>query len=194
MLKIVVAALIAWGGWHYWDRHVAQAAVMAAPDDPIQTDVAYATPVTINGYTLTPLANFRVKARVLSTANYTEGREADLSPVDFALGWGPMSANKLLDRLSISQRSRRYYYSWQGDLQVPEKEVARHSANMHMIPMDPAVKKQLEKVGSDDIVEFEGQLVSIQASDGWHWRSSMTRDDTGDGACEVVLVKNIRVD
>ncbi len=23
---------------------------------------------------------------------------------------------------------------------------------------------------------------------GWHWRSSLTRDDTGPGACELVYV------
>jgi hypothetical protein len=37
-------------------------------------------------------------------------------------------------------------------------------------------------------VRFKGYLLTVQADDGWRWRSSMTRTDQGAGACEVVLV------
>ncbi|MDH4134437.1 MAG: hypothetical protein OEV31_06575 [Gammaproteobacteria bacterium] len=43
------------------------------------------------------------------------------------------------------------------------------------------------------IAESECRPVWIQASDGWQWRSSLTRTDSGNGACEVVLVKSMRV-
>ena len=36
-----------------------------------------------------------------------------------------------------------------------------------------------------------GWLVQADASDGWRWRSSLSRDDSGAGACEVVYVCSI---
>ncbi len=194
MLKrIVVIALIAWGSWYGWQRHAANAAVMLAPDDPVQADLVVANPFDFHGYRITPLADFKVKARVLSATSYSAGREADLSPVDLALGWGPMSEGNVLGKLDISQADRRYYYRWSGEPPVAQQTIETHSANMHIIPADATVRQQLEKAHAGDVVEFEGQLVAIQAPDGWHWQSSTTREDTGDGACEVVLVKSLKV-
>ena len=34
-------------------------------------------------------------------------------------------------------------------------------------------------------------LVSVRAEDGFIWLSSTTREDSGDGACEVVLAEDI---
>ena len=44
-----------------------------------------------------------------------------------------------------------------------------------------------------DIVHLEGQLIEARGKDGSTWRSSMSRDDTGDGACEVVYVRSLVV-
>jgi hypothetical protein len=35
-------------------------------------------------------------------------------------------------------------------------------------------------------------LVEADGRDGWKWRSSLTRDDTGDGACELMWVEWMR--
>jgi hypothetical protein len=40
-------------------------------------------------------------------------------------------------------------------------------------------------------VRIDGWLVQVDANDGWHWRSSLSREDTGGGACEVVYVCSI---
>jgi hypothetical protein len=37
-------------------------------------------------------------------------------------------------------------------------------------------------------VRIEGWLVEAKANDGWRWRSSTRRTDTGGGACDVVHV------
>ena len=42
-----------------------------------------------------------------------------------------------------------------------------------------------------DRVRIDGWLVQANAPDGWRWRSSLTRDDSGGGACEVVYVCSI---
>ena len=141
--------------------------------------------------TLQPLAGFSVEARVLSRENYRLGREAELSPTDLALGWQRMREDPVLAQLKISQSSRWYHYRWAGDPPLPPREIARSSANMHMIPASESVTRALAAVRKDDRVRIDGWLVEAKAADGWHWRSSLSREDTGAGACEVVYVCSI---
>ena len=42
-------------------------------------------------------------------------RESDYSPTDLALGWGPMSAPGMAQKLHVSQAGRWYRYGWGGD-------------------------------------------------------------------------------
>ncbi|GAB2510923.1 hypothetical protein [Lysobacter humi (ex Lee et al. 2017)] len=147
----------------------------------------------LSAATLQPLAGISIDARVLGREDYRLGRESDLSPTDLALGWGRMRDDDVLSRLDISQSGRWYYYRWQDAPPLPPDEIVRTSANMHMIPADASVARALARVDADQRVRIEGWLVEAQASDGWSWRSSLTRDDSGDGACEVVYVCSLQV-
>lgn len=156
---------------------------------PLQTAVpaGLALPA-IAGATLTPLAGFSVAARVLGRENYRFDAGATYSPMDLALGWGRMNDDTVLSRLSISQGGRWYRYRWQQQPPIPVDEIVRSSANMHMLPADAAVARALDRVHAGDHVRIDGWLVRIDARDGWHWVSSLRRDDSGDGACELVFV------
>ena len=157
--------------------------------EPLQSAVpGTLPPFRLAAAELSPLAGISVDARVLSREDYALGREADLSPTDLALGWGRMREDAVLSRLDISQSSRWYRYRWQGDPPLPPMEIARSSANMHMIPADAAAAAALSRVREGDRVRIEGWLVEAKAADGWHWRSSLSREDSGSGACEVVYV------
>lgn len=159
---------------------------------PLQSDVPQNMPVIqLQPGTLTPLAGFSIEARVLSREDYTIGREAGFSPTDLALGWGKMREDSVLSHLSLSQSGRWYRYRWQGDPPIPPGEIARSSANMHMIPSNAHVAAELRKVRRDDNVRIDGWLVRADAPDGWRWVSSLTREDTGAGACELVYVCSI---
>ena len=69
-------------------------------------------------------------------------------------------------------------------------EIAVQSANMHMIPADPAVAARLARVREGELVRLSGYLVDVlEPSTGWTWRSSRSRDDTGAGSCELVLLE-----
>jgi hypothetical protein len=141
------------------------------------------------GYELKPLADVAITARVLSKENYRFDRAAELSPVDLALGWGPMTDDETLRRLTISQGGRWYHYRWSGEPPVPVHEIVRHSANMHLIPADDGVERALSRVRPGHVVELRGQLVEVRGDNGFQWRSSLTREDSGNGACEIVFVE-----
>lgn len=201
---LVIALLAGIAGWWFSDHRRGPRAPAAsgttAPacplpprvatgEPPLQTDVPDdMTPFALQAATLTPLAGFSIEARVLSRKDYRSGREAYLSPVDFALGWQRMEEDAVIDALDIRQSSRWYRYRWRDPPPLPQDEIARSSANMHMIPGNDAIAKALADVRKDERIRIEGWLVEARADDGWRWRSSMRRTDTGGGACEVVYV------
>ena len=147
-----------------------------------------------DGYVIEPLASYEVRARVLSIERYRMGREADLSPLDFALGWGPMSDAAVIEQLSISQSGRWYHYRWEGSPPIDPSLMAKSSANTHLVPADELVKKRLLNVSKGAVVRLSGYLINVRHSDGWTWRSSLTRDDTGGGSCELMWVTDVQVE
>lgn len=146
------------------------------------------------GHQIEPFASFTVRARLLSAERYRFDREAQLAPIDFALGWNDMSNDAVLDRLRISQGNRWYMYQWdERGPPVPPEVIIRNSANMHLIPADEEVLQRLERVRPGAVVTLHGWLVDAQASDGRTWRSSRSRTDSGQGACELVWVEDVQV-
>ncbi|MAT52811.1 MAG: hypothetical protein CMK32_16665 [Porticoccaceae bacterium] len=179
--------------WRYFDGPppVPHGQGVTAPESPSQSPVQGSS-FAHKDYRVTPLANFALTARVLSRRDYRFDREADLSPTDLALGWGPMSDSAVLNEFSISQRNRWYF--WRADnMVIPRREVEQHSANMHMIPANSAVERQLKAIREGDIVTVQGHLVKVEGGDGWRWVSSLSRGDTGDGSCELVWVTSLSV-
>lgn len=203
-ILLVLGLLAGVAGWWFSDfrrGHRAPAAAadlrpdcplparVGAGEEPLQTDVPDGLrPFALSAATLTPLAGFSVDARVLSREEYRSGRESDLSPLDLALGWRRMAEDAVLDGLSISQGSRWYHYRWSDQPPLDPVEIAHSSANMHMIPGSDEVARALAAIRRDDRVRIDGWLVEAQAPDGWRWRSSTSRTDSGSGACEVVYV------
>ncbi len=147
----------------------------------------------LDDYQLTRKARFEIRARVLSTESYYTGRTADLSPIDLALGWGVMSDQAVIDQLDISQSGRWYRWKYESSPPVPEQQIISSSSNMHMIPASKAIDRSLKKLRKGDIISLSGYLVDVDHESGWQWRSSMTRTDTGDGACELVYVESLSV-
>jgi len=64
---------------------------------------------------------------------------------------------------------------------------------MHFIPADDGVAAALADVREGQVVRISGLLVEATRPDGWRWRSSLSRDDSGGGACEVVWLQQLEV-
>ena len=63
-----------------------------------------------------------------------------------------------------------------------------------MIPATPDIESKLKKLRPGQIVTARGYLVDIRNADGFHWNTSLSRTDTGDGACEVFWVESLATD
>jgi hypothetical protein len=197
VLFSALAAAGLWQGFNRWQlRPVHPPDGPIAPADPLQTDLEETPAVTTLGrWRLTPRARYDITARILSREDYRFDRLSDLIPEDLALGWGPMSDNRVLSAFEITQGAR--FYSWmpkQPDLPIPRQLVIEHSANTHVIPANSATRHQLARLRVGQVVHLTGFLVDGVRDDGTYIRTSMTRKDTGAGACEVVLVEQAEVE
>jgi hypothetical protein len=192
----ILLLLFAVGLWRCAsDREVMHGPGVLVAEAPQQRDLADAASFAHGEFRLQPLADFSLRARVLSREDYRFDAQAQLSPIDLALGWGRMSDSAVIEQLDIRQAGRFYRYRWgaQGP-PIPAPEIVRSSANMHLVPADAAVAAVLDRVRRGDVVHFRGQLIEAVRADGWRWRSSLSREDSGAGACELVWVTALSIE
>jgi hypothetical protein len=66
-------------------------------------------------------------------------------------------------------------------------------SNNHLISADPFIRDRVADVRIGDQIRVKGSLVRYGAVGGGLRGTSTTRDDTGDGACETILVDEFEV-
>lgn len=182
--------------WHLHTREpspIDRAPGVLAPDPPVQRDIPHQPSIRHGDFDLTPLAEFSTESRLLSRLSYRFDEGAALSPLDFAIGWGRMSDTAVIDQLGVEQGARFFTYRWEDEPPIPPDEIVRSATNVHLIPADRGVESALARVRAGDVIRLDGLLVEARRADGWHWRSSLTREDTGNGACELLLVRSVAV-
>jgi hypothetical protein len=187
----IVAALLLFALWRlYSQRDIAREPGVLAAADPEQQDTDAAA-LQRGDFTLRPRAEFRATVRILRREDYAMDWIAPLVPTDFAVGWGAMSDSSVLDSIEISQANRFYFWrtrTWP----VPREVIERHSANWHVIAANDAVRAALDRLRAGSLVELEGQLVDVEGREV-RMVTSLSRDDTGAGACEILLASSARV-
>jgi len=193
MHRAFVVLLITAALWLLWpERALRHPPGVLVSIPPIQTKVEPHVLAEFKGYRIQAQAAYLMQARVLRTKRYY-GQGGDLVPYDVALAWGPMSDQRVLDRLKISQTNRFFFYRWDDAPPIAPEAMASHAANVHVISADKTVAKAVSTLRAGQIVTLKGYLVNVSKADGFHWNSSLSRDDSGNGACEVFYVQAIRI-
>ena len=159
--KLVVWLLIAGGIWWLWPagelRHEPGVRLEREPE---QQTIAPQVVANFKKYTITAVAAYAIEARVLRTKKYwADGN--DLVPYDVAVGWGAMSDQAVLDRLSISQGNRFFFYEWQNPPPIAPDEIMTHAANMHVIAANKEVAKAVKRLRRGQFVAMRGYLVNV---------------------------------
>jgi hypothetical protein len=191
-LLLLLASVLAWRDWSR--REIVHPPGVLVPETPRQQPLGQAQAFQLQGYRLTPRARFELRARVLSREDYRWDAGADLAPVDLALGWGAMSDQGVLDRIEINQGARWYYTRYDYPAPLADRDIIRQSGNMHLVPANPAILARLREIRRGDVVWLRGFLVDADHDSGFRWRTSLSREDSGDGACELFYVELITIE
>jgi hypothetical protein len=188
----LIAALVLFALWKlYSGRDIDHPPGIIAAADPWQREIDTAPSIERGAFRLRPRAEFRATVRILRREDYVLGELASLVPTDYAVGWGPMSDSTVLEDVQITQSNRFYYWRTE-HWPVDRATIESHSANWHVIPGDAAVRSVLRDARRGSIVEFEGELVDIEGARG-RLATTLSRTDTGAGACEVLLATRARI-
>lgn len=138
-----------------------------------------------------PQANYRIYAMVMSKCRYYWGWDGDIAPYDLALAWNELMLPENQKGITYSQSNRWYYYRFNETFLLDPSYIPKHSANTHIIPASKNVFEAIDKVRVKEKIYLDGYLVYIKGKvnggNVW-WNSSLSRDDTGNGACEVFYV------
>lgn len=187
---VLVLGLVLRRGWMGRDLRYTPGVLVNS--EPQQLIISNPVPWVKNKRVIVPLARFSLKARVLSKEKYRFDHGADISPIDLALGWGPMSDQKVLDQLEIAQGDRFFVIAPVKEKPpLPMSVLLANSSNMHILPANAGIEKSLALLRIGELVELGGYLVGVRENGQWTWVSSLSRLDTGDGACEIFWVERV---
>ena len=162
--------------------------------EPIQVDLPTNEPEFGFGeFHLKPLARFAVDARLLHSKIYRYDRGASLVPIDLAVGWGPMSDQQVLDHLHVSQSMRFFWYEYKMPPPIAAEQIVNHATNIHIIPSTPELAARCKSLRSGALVHLSGELVQATGPQIGTWRSSLSRTDSGNGACELLYLEDLEL-
>jgi hypothetical protein len=158
--------------------------------------------VTIKGYTytLTPKASYDISGLVVSQhrgdALFNLYHKADPGNIkDVCVAWGEAITNGSYQKVKFSSEEFTCYYSWSGVLVPPFKQ--EKVSNNHLIPATAAVAKRIDAIRVGDQIRMTGLLVDYavthEGRQVFTRRTSLTRQDTGNGACEILYVTDLSV-
>ena len=189
--KLIVVLLLAGAGWYWHSRRpIKQPPGVLVSAPPVQKNRAPKWLGRVGEWNVIAVARYHLRGRVLGTKRYHSGPNSDLVPIDVAVGWNRMSDQAILDQFSISMGNRFFFYEWQNEPAIPPGEIQRSAANNHVIAASDDVRQVIRGLRAGQIVTMDGYLVNAIGPEGMTWNSSLTRDDTGNGACELFYVRN----
>jgi hypothetical protein len=191
---IVLTVGAVFAAWQYLGgRSIERAPGVLVDSVPRQALLEDAQPIEFKGVVLKPRAEFSAEVRVLGRERYRMGELAEVAPLDIAVGWGEMSDSSVLQDIDISQRGRFYHWQYDDRPPIPEIHIVRQSANWHLIPANALVWRALRDLRVGDLVTLEGTLVDIESAKEGVMKTSLRRDDSGAGACEILLVDEAEI-
>lgn len=112
------------------------------------------------------------------------------------MAWGKLLEEDLWKRVSWSQNSRWYLWTYKEGFPQGNDFIARWSSNTHLIPSTPVLRRAIPFLKKHAMAELKGSLVSVHGTKGdkwWDWNSSLSRTDGGDGSCEVLYLTRLKI-
>lgn len=160
-------------------------------EEPLQAPISPYKWILKKNYRLGISDAFTIKGVVISKRQYLADERSDIAPLDLVIGWKKMSDPSVLKDIDVRQNNRFYYWHV-NEFPLPRAELEASSANLHIIPKTKKIAQMLNQLSKGQLIELKGFLVDVKTQDGYIWSTSRSRTDSGDGACEIMLVSKIQ--
>ena len=117
----------------------------------------------VKGQSVSVLKPFNGDFRILGSKHYRNDEQAKFSPIDFAVSYGLFAHPEIASQIKINQYDRYLNWSMQ-TLPVPPDQAMKLVSNMHIIPANPDIAKQITQVKRGDLVRLKGCLLYTSPS------------------------------
>lgn len=141
---------------------------------------------------MNPRATFIIAARIVGNRSYRDW-QADFAPLDLLVAWGDLSDPNVDQWITWRQFSRQGSFRWSGSIPYTWDYINSHAANIHVIPATENLEKALIDLDKNENALMAGLLVDVR-SNQVSIDTSLTRTDTGLGACEIYYVERLVID
>ncbi len=146
-------------------------------------------------YDVEPVAEYLLSGLVVSKNDigsiadiYHDDDSVDLQ--DLCIIWGKNLESEDFHKVDFWSNAWTCNWSYSGNIDFSNREVA----NNHLLAADKKVQAKIRNINIGDQVILQGMLVDY-SPEGTEWKriSSRTREDTGNGACEVMFVETLEI-
>jgi hypothetical protein len=143
----------------------------------------------------TPLHEYAVTAMVFGISHKLASEFDDVMSADVGLLWGENASGELYRDVKLRVMTDHYEVWWKDG----QRFNLTDAANTHLASCDEAAFKAAKRIKPGDQVRIRGWLVNARASKEpgetdprkiFRWRTSVTRDDKGEGACEILYLRS----
>lgn len=204
LLAVFVVGVVA---WFMKDRLPARERVRAELyQAPIQTAVdldPFEREVGGIVYTVRPLYDYELFGLVVSRHDsdsffdYYHKRWKDkINVMDLCVVWGENIESEVYRDMTFTSGNWTCYYKPRrgADPTAMSRFCASCLSNNHLVTDKPGITAAIRRAGRGDQVRLAGYLCEYSHSGGkWRRGTSVTRDDTGNRACETIYVTDFEI-
>jgi hypothetical protein len=147
-------------------------------------------------YIVQPVARYELWGLVVTTNKIGSMWDAyhtkdSVDTRDLCVIWGDNLRDDDFHRVSFKSGSWTCYFRYPGGVRFRHNQLS----NNHLITDRQEIRDRIASVRQGDQIQLQGWLANYapaQATNRWR-RSSTTRNDTGNGACEVIFVRQFNI-
>jgi hypothetical protein len=153
-------------------------------------------------YEITPLFDYELYGLVVSGHNskswldyYHEKWEDFINLKDVCVIWGGNIESEVYQEMKFKNGSFTCYADFKSGVDrnvIYQKFKNEALSNNHLLSADGEINKKIRKARDGDQIHLKGYLVQY-AHDDFQRGSSITRTDSGNGACETIYLTDFRI-
>ena len=113
-----------------------------------------------------------------------------LNVADYCVVWGQSADPNILREFDFSNGQFTCNYSTKSN-EAWQAFDPKQLSNNHLLAIDDAVRTSIDQISIGDQIYIKGWLAHYKTNGGSERGTSITRNDTGNGACETILVNEI---
>jgi hypothetical protein len=168
----------------------------ANPEIPVQDDVSARRSFRDGNFTIDVLAGYDIYGTIVHRASNYYDSLSSISSLDLGIAFGDFVRHPdLLDRFRFGQVDRVIYIKPKGAMRGDDDWWTQYTwqvSNNHLIFSNSELATVVRAASVGDRVRLKGYLIRASTAN-LTAISSLTRYDTGLGACEIIFVTDARV-